>query len=78
LHRTPLLNRPILLLVVACLSAATVTPAAARVRHRPTPSDTTQWYQASTGAVFVGGTYAGSDPDPNIRGALAREFGKRR
>jgi hypothetical protein len=27
-------------------------------------------------AVFVGGTYAGSDPDPNIRAALRREFGR--
>jgi hypothetical protein len=27
-------------------------------------------------AVFVGGTYAGSDPDPNIRAALIREFGR--
>jgi hypothetical protein len=28
-------------------------------------------------AVFVGGTYAGSDPDPNVRAALIREFGRR-
>jgi hypothetical protein len=28
-------------------------------------------------AVFVAGTYAGSDPDPNIRAALIREFGRR-
>jgi hypothetical protein len=27
-------------------------------------------------AVFVGGAYSGSDPDPNIRAALAREFGR--
>ena len=27
-------------------------------------------------AVFVGGTYVGSDPDPNIRAALIREFGR--
>jgi hypothetical protein len=27
-------------------------------------------------AVFVGGTYVGSDPDPNIRAALRREFGR--
>jgi hypothetical protein len=27
-------------------------------------------------AVFVGGTCSGSDPDPNIRAALAREFGR--
>ena len=79
MNRTRLLNRPMLVLVVACLSAATVTPAVAKVRHRPTPPDATHWYHTPpTGAVFVGGTYAGSDPDPNIRGALAREFGKRR
>jgi hypothetical protein len=29
-------------------------------------------------AVFVGGTYAGSDPDPNIQTALIREFGRRK
>jgi hypothetical protein len=29
-------------------------------------------------AVYVGGTYAGSDPDPNIRAALAREFGRQK
>jgi hypothetical protein len=29
-------------------------------------------------AVFVGGTYAGSDPDPNIQGALIREFGRQK
>jgi hypothetical protein len=28
-------------------------------------------------AVYYGGTYAGSDPDPNIRAALIREFGRR-
>ena len=28
-------------------------------------------------AVYVGGTYAGRDPDPNIRAQLIREFGKR-
>jgi hypothetical protein len=27
-------------------------------------------------AVYYGGTYAGSDPDPNIRAALIREFGR--
>ena len=80
MNRARLLNRPMLLLVLACLGAATVTPAAAKVRHRPVPPDATYWYHTPTasGAVFVGGTYAGSDPDPNIRGALAREFGKRR
>lgn len=33
---------------------------------------------ADPNAVFVGGTYAGADPDPNIRAALIREFGRRR
>ena len=27
-------------------------------------------------AVFVAGTYVSSDPDPNIRAALRREFGR--
>jgi hypothetical protein len=29
-------------------------------------------------AVYYGGTYAGSDPDPNIRAALIREFGRQK
>jgi hypothetical protein len=74
------MKRPMLLLGFACLCAATVTAADAKVRHRPAPPEPTHWFHTSAdpGAVFVGGTYAGSDPDPNIRGALAREFGKRR
>jgi hypothetical protein len=75
------MNRPmLLLLVLACVSAATLTAASAKVRHKPVSPDAKQWSYApnSAQAVFVGGTYAGSDPDPNIRGALAREFGKKR
>jgi hypothetical protein len=74
------MNRPMLLLALACLCAAMATSAAAKVRHRPIPPDATQSYHTPTepSVVFVGGTYAGSDPDPNIRSALAREFGKRR
>jgi hypothetical protein len=34
-------------------------------------------YGYDPNAVYAGGTYAGSDPDPNIRGALLREFGRR-
>jgi opacity protein-like surface antigen len=47
--------------------------------HRNSAVLATQWYRTpnNPSAVFVGGTYAGSDPDPNIRAALAREFGKR-
>jgi hypothetical protein len=70
----------LLALVLACLSTATATTAAAKVRHNAAPPYATQWYdvRSASDAVFVGGTYAGSDPDPNIRAALAREFGKRR
>lgn len=40
---------------------------------------TTQWNPYNDpNAVFVAGTYVGSDPDPNIRAALIREFGRRR
>jgi hypothetical protein len=47
--------------------------------HRNAAVMTTQWYRTPNdpNAVFSGGTYAGSDPDPNIRAALAREFGRR-
>ena len=47
--------------------------------HRNSAVLGTQWYHTPNdpNAVFSGGTYAGSDPDPNIRAALAREFGKR-
>ena len=67
-------------LVLVCVSVAVPTNAVARSRHHHTPPTAAQWYDAPnhTQAVFVGGTYAGADPDPNIRAALAREFGKRR
>jgi hypothetical protein len=47
--------------------------------HRNSAVLTTQWYHAPNdpNAVFSGGSYAGSDPDPNIRASLAREFGRR-
>jgi hypothetical protein len=51
--------------------------AMAKIRHNLPPH--AQRYHTSNepNAVFVGGTYAGSDPDPNIRAALVREFGRR-
>jgi hypothetical protein len=63
---------------------ATSTPW--RATSTPWRAASTPWRAASTpwranvfvpNAVFVGGTYAGSDPDPNIRAALRREFGRR-
>jgi hypothetical protein len=61
----------VLVLVVGIPS----TTAMARSRHQ----NPTNFYRpvGDPNAVFVGGTYAGSDPDPNIRGALIREFGRR-
>ena len=51
--------------------------AIAKMRHNLPPH--VQWYHTPNdlNAVFVGGSYAGSDPDPNIRAALVREFGRR-
>jgi hypothetical protein len=69
--------RVVLLLALTCATVVTSTTAMARSRHdSPPPTD---WYQATgdPNAVFVDGTYAGSDPDPNIRAALRREFGRR-
>jgi hypothetical protein len=79
--------------VAAGLIAALATPALAESgrigygayhaatagTHRNAAVLTTQWYRTPNdpNAVFSGGTYAGSDPDPNIRAALAREFGRR-
>jgi hypothetical protein len=69
-------------LLLACVTAVTATAAMARSRQHAAPEP----YQAGSyfynpindpNAVFVGGTYAGSDPDPRIRAALAREFGRR-
>jgi hypothetical protein len=42
---------------------------------RPTLTQFNPYHDSN--AVFVGGTYAGSDPDPNVRAALIREFGRR-
>jgi hypothetical protein len=44
-----------------------------------TPKPETDFYNPANdpNAVFSGGTYARSDPDPNIRAALIREFGRR-
>ena len=45
---------------------------AARAQLMPAPRHAVDPY-----AVYVGGTYAGRDPDPNIRAQLIREFGRR-
>lgn len=70
--------RFILLLVLLCAGALMSSLATAQRRHH----DATERYPYrpvnDPNAVFVGGTYAGSDPDPNIRAALIREFGRRR
>jgi hypothetical protein len=78
-------------LILACAIAATSTTAMARSRHYGAPRPDTyfgylgndpnaSFYNPAKdpNAVYSGGTYAGSDPDPNIRAALIREFGRRR
>jgi hypothetical protein len=85
----PAMIRLIHSLVLACAIAVTATTATARSRHYGAPPSATNFgnpsYGPNTGfynpasdpdAVSVGGTYAGSDPDPNIRAALSREFGR--
>jgi hypothetical protein len=69
--------RFILLLILVCVGTVMSSIATARHRHHTT---TSYWYLPvnDPNAVFVAGTYAGSDPDPNIRAALIREFGRRR
>jgi hypothetical protein len=69
--------RFILLLILVCAGTVMSSIATARHRHHAT---TSYWYPPvnDPNAVFVAGTYAGSDPDPNIRAALIREFGRRR
>jgi hypothetical protein len=79
--------RVILSLALTGAIAATSTMASARSRHYGAfPSNTYFGNPNGTGfynpindpdAVYVGGTYAGSDPDPNIRAALSREFARR-
>ena len=75
------------IMLAAALIGAFATPAIAQDgrsvngRHQAsmTHDAASQWRRTPVdpNAVFVGGTYAGSDPDPNIRAALAREFGRR-
>jgi hypothetical protein len=76
-------------LVLASAIAVTATTAMGRTRHYGAPPPGCNAASAAgpyvgynpcndPNAVFVAGTYAGSDPDPNIRAALIREFGRRR
>jgi hypothetical protein len=81
--------REILSLLLIGAIAATSTMAIARSRHHgATPTETYSGnpndnsdagfsnLTTDPNAVYVGGTYAGSDPDPNIRAALSREFAR--
>ena len=65
----------ILSFALGCAIAMTFTTAAARSRQQDPPAMPSYPYDPN--AVFVADTYAGSDPDSNIRAALAREFGTR-
>jgi hypothetical protein len=74
-----------IVLMPACAIAVMSTTATARSRYHSPPAthlaaahlSAPQSYRPrdDPNAVFVGGTYAGSDPDPNIRAALIRGFG---
>ena len=82
--------RPIISLVLAVAIAVTSTMAVARSRHYGAPATHNQCSASAAGpyvgynpcsdpnAAFYGGTYVGSDPDPNIRAALIREFGRQK
>jgi hypothetical protein len=65
-----------LLLVVVSLSIGAVATATAKDRHKHRGAPPV--YAPQTDYVYVGGTLAGADPDPRIRAALIREFGRRR
>jgi hypothetical protein len=65
------------LLALACATTMMSTTAMAQSRHHSQTPMQRYYSHNDPNAVFVGGTYAGSDPDPNIRAALAREFGRR-
>jgi len=83
--------RVIFSLVLTSTIAVTSTTAMARSRYyggappfdtyfgstRNVPNGSLYNPAKDPNAVYYGGTYAGSDPDPNIRGALLREFGRR-
>jgi hypothetical protein len=86
----PRMIRLIYSMVLAIAIAATSTTAMARGRHYGAPPSDTYFGNPSKDpnagfynpandpdSVYVGGTYAGADPDPNIRAALRREFGRR-
>jgi hypothetical protein len=81
--------RVIFSMVLTGAIAATSTTALARSRHHGAPPSDTYFGNPNEDpnvgfnnpindpdAVYVGGNYAGSDPDPNIRAALSREFAR--
>ena len=71
--------------LVAAVAAALLVGGVAEAAHkqRPKHRNTAVTTQPAAGTsadpytVYVAGTYAGRDPDPNIRAQLIREFGKR-
>ena len=82
------MTRLIVLLTLACASVVASISAMAESHHYHGPCGDPSAVLAQgpyvgynpchdPNAVFVAGTNAGSDPDPNIRAALRREFGRR-
>jgi len=65
-----------LLVVAASLTIGAAATATAKDRHKHPVAPTV--YAPQTEYVYVSGTLAGADPDPRIRAALIREFGRRR
>jgi hypothetical protein len=73
-HRALLCSMVLVSLALGMAAA----PATAKVRHKHVGSGQQWSYTPQTQNVYVSGTLAGADPDPNIRAALIREFGRRR
>jgi hypothetical protein len=62
--------------LVLGLALGHVADAAAKARHKH--QAVIAPYGVQTQNVYASGTLIGADPDPNIRAALIREFGRRR
>jgi hypothetical protein len=68
--------RLIVLVVLASTTAMTSTSALARRHYHRPPAAYLYDPANDLNTVFVAGTYAGSDSDPNIWTSLRREFGR--
>jgi len=72
--------RTIAVLVAALLAATAAASAAAATKMKRHPKRAPRYIMVPPPdpyAVYVAGTYVGSDPDPRIRASLIREFYQR-